>query len=371
NIAGQNTKQAKGRRRRLSRLPRLSPPPGDESAMAVRFKSGGRGGDQVLVADNLTVKVGDRVLLDRFSGVIRRNDVLALVGPNGTGKTTLLSTLLGQREAATGSARLGDTVDVSVYRQDLAQVPRDKTLFDIIHDLRPAWTRGQVMDHLGRFDFSGDETLRRAGSLSGGELARVALAMMTLEHVNFLVFDEPTNHLDVESIEALEDAIEAYEGTVLLVSHDRALLTALSSRVWYLEHGRITDYDGNFGEWEVARDERRRQADAAAREVETARKTRERAEAKKQPAAKDSKAQASAQRSARRAAEQAEVKVQQLEQEIASRTEALAAPDLYSSPDGTARAGTLARELEAMKNQLQQAYAAWEVATAEAERLGA
>ncbi|HWA56806.1 MAG TPA: ABC-F family ATP-binding cassette domain-containing protein [Gemmatimonadales bacterium] len=371
NIAGQNTKQAKGRRRRLSRLPRLSPPPGDESAMAVRFKSGGRGGDQVLVADRLTVSVGDRVLLDRFSGVIRRNDVVALVGPNGTGKTTLLSTLLGQRPAASGSARLGDTVDVNVYRQDLAQVPRDKTLFDIIHDLRPAWTRGQVMDHLGRFDFSGDETLRRAGSLSGGELARVALAMMTLEHVNFLVFDEPTNHLDVESIEALEDAIEAYEGTVLLVSHDRALLNALSTRVWHLEHGTITDYDGNFGEWEEARDARRRQAEAAAREAEAQRRAKEKAAEAKRAPARDGKAQASAQRTARRAADQAEQRVQQLEQEIASRTAALAAPDLYATPDGTARAKALARELEAMKTDLHAAYAAWETAAAEAERLGA
>ncbi len=370
NIAGQNTKQAKGRRRRLSRLPRLSPPPGDESSMAVRFKSGGRGGDQVLVADKLTVKVGDRTLLDRFSGVVRRNDVVALVGPNGTGKTTLLATLLGQRDPADGSARLGDTVDVSVYRQDLAQVPRDKTLFDTIHDLRPSWTRGQVMDHLGRFDFSGDETLRRAGSLSGGELARVALAMMTLEQVNFLVFDEPTNHLDVESIEALEDAIDAYEGTVLLVSHDRALLTALSTRVWHLEHGRITDYDGNFGEWQVAREERRRQADVAVREAEVARRAREKAAETKKPVSKD-KAHASAQRSARRAAEQAEQRVQALEQAIALRTDLLAAPDLYSTPDGTARAKALARELDQHRRELTEAYTAWEAATAEAERLGA
>ena len=172
--------------------------------------------------------------------------MLGLVGPNGTGKTTLLATILGDRPPQGGSVRLGDSIGIASYRQDLAQVPRDKTLFDIIHDLRPAWTRGQVMDHLGRFDFSGDATLRRAGSLSGGELARVALAMMTLANANVLVFDEPTNHLDVESIEALEDAIENYEGTVILVSHDRALLRALCTRVWTLEHARIIDYEGSF-----------------------------------------------------------------------------------------------------------------------------
>jgi ATP-binding cassette subfamily F protein 3 len=195
--------------------------------------------------------------------------------------------------------------------------------------------------------------------------------MMTLEQVNFLVFDEPTNHLDVESIEALEDAIEAYEGTVLLVSHDRALLNALSTRVWHLENGRITDYDGSFGEWELARDERRRQADAAAREAETARRAKERQAESRKPASGDRKAQASAQRSARRAVEQAEARVQQLEQEIAGRSALLADPALYATPDGTARAGTLAKELDFAKAELEAAYAAWEAATAEAERLGA
>ena len=371
NIAGQNTKQAKGRRTRLARLPRLSPPPGEESAMAVRFRSGGRGGDQVLVADGLTVKVGDRTLLERFSGVIRRGDVVALVGPNGTGKTTLVATMLGQRPPAAGSVRLGDTIQAAVYRQDLAQVPREKALFDIIHDLRPSWTRGQVMDHLGRFDFSGDETLRRAGSLSGGELARVALAMMTLEQVHFLVFDEPTNHLDVESIEALEDAIEAYDGTVLLVSHDRALLNALSTRVWHLENGRITDYDGGFAEWELARDEQRRRAEADARDADAARRARERQAESRRPGGTDRKAQASAQRTARRAAEQAEARVQELEKEVASRGALLADPALYATPDGSTRAGVLAKELEFARAELETAYAAWEAAAAEVERLGA
>jgi len=371
NIAGQNSKQAKGRRSRLGRLPRLSPPPGDEAAMAVRFRSGGRGGDQVLVADNLSVTVGGRTLVERFSGVLRRGDVVGLVGPNGAGKSTLLATLLGERAPASGSARLGDTISVSVYRQDLAQVPRDKALFDIIHDLRPAWTRGQVMDHLGRFDFSGDETLRRAGSLSGGELARVALAMMTLEQVNFLVFDEPTNHLDVESIEALEDAIEAFDGTVLLVSHDRALLNALCTRIWSLNEGRITDYDGGFGEWEAARAERGRQAEAQAREAQQIRKTREKqAQVSRRPDPGDRKAGQSAQRNAKRAREQAESRVQALEAEVQRRSAALADPDLYVTPGPTTRAGAMAKELDALKGELELAYAAWEAAAAEAERLG-
>ncbi len=120
--------------------------------------------------------------------------------------------------------RIPASVQIAHYRQDLAQVPSDRSLYDLINDLRPSWNRGAIQGHLGRFGFSGDSVLRKAGSLSGGERARVALAMMMLSSANLLVFDEPTNHLDVESIEALEDAIEAFEGTVILVSHDRALL---------------------------------------------------------------------------------------------------------------------------------------------------
>ena len=373
NIAGQKTNQAKGRRRKLARVARLSPPPDDLDTMAVRFRSSGRGGDQVLVADKLRVKVGDRVLLDGFSAVLRRGDVVGLVGPNGAGKSTLLATLLGDRPADAGSVRIGDATEVEVYRQDLAQVPREKTLFDIVHDLRPSWTRGQVMDHLGRFDFSGDEQFRKAGGLSGGELARVALAMMTLTHANLLVFDEPTNHLDVESIEALEDAVERYEGSVLLVSHDRALLTALCTRVWNLEDGTITDFDGGFDEWEAATAERQRVEEAKAREAEQGRRAREkeqaRAAAKADPATR--KADASAQRAARRAVEQAEAAVGKLEGDVARLTGDLAAPDLYATPAGTTRARDLAAELERQKTALTQAYKTWEAAMAEAERLGA
>ncbi len=367
NIAGQNTRQAKGRRRRLARVARLSPPPDDLDTMAVRFRSSGRGGDQVLVADRLRVEVGTRVLLEGFSAVLRRGDVVGLVGPNGAGKSTLLATLLGDRPAAGGAARLGDATEVEVYRQDLAQVPRDRSLFDIIHDLRPSWTRGQVMDHLGRFDFSGDTTLRRAGSLSGGELARVALAMMTLGSANLLVFDEPTNHLDVESIETLEDALEAYDGTAILVSHDRALLRGLCSRVWALEHGHITDFDGGFGEWEEGREARRRAAAEAARSREAERKARERKDAPRPEA--DRKAKQSARRSATRAVEESEARVHQLESREAALNSALADGALYATPDGSTRAEALALELETVRADLERAYAAWESAARELERL--
>ena len=146
----------------------------------------------------------------------------------------------------------------------------------MINDLRPTWGRGAIQGHLGRFGFSGDEVQRSAATLSGGERARVALAMMMLSRANLLILDEPTNHLDVESIEALEDAIERYDGTVLLVSHDRALLRALANRVWVLHDRHITDFDGSFAEWETVSAEREHAASVAASEEQESRRVRER-----------------------------------------------------------------------------------------------
>ena len=129
-----------------------------------------------------------------------------------------------------------------------------------IQNQRPLWSRGQVQNCLGAFGFSGDEVTREIGSLSGGERARMALALMQLARANLLILDEPTNHLDVENIEALEDALEEFEGSVLLVSHDRAFLREVATRVWSFDGTRLRDFDGPFVEWEQNREDRPRRA---------------------------------------------------------------------------------------------------------------
>src|SRR4051812_34113299 len=305
NIAGQKSAQAKGRRRRLERVSRLSAPPGEEGTMALRLEADARGGDQVLVAENVRVAVDERVLVDRFSTRVRRGEVIGFIGPNGAGKTTLLRAFVGERPTEAGEVRIPDSVQVAHYRQDLAQVPPDRSLYELINDLRPSWGRGAIQGHLGRFGFSGDSVLRQTGTLSGGERARVALAMMMLSGANLLLFDEPTNHLDVESIEALEDAIAAYDGTVILVSHDRALLRALTNRLWVLHQGRITDFPGGFEEWETVSAERAHAAAVEAAEEEGLRRVHERKQTRRTEDA-SRKQQQTAKRNAQRALEQAE-----------------------------------------------------------------
>jgi ATP-binding cassette subfamily F protein 3 len=263
NIAGVNSFQAKGKRKRLERLPRLAPPPGDPAAMTLNFETHERGGDQVIAVDQLRVEVPGRVLVNDFTAVLRRNDFVALVGPNGAGKSSFISTLLGDRAPASGAARIGGSITAAYFRQDLSDLPLRSSMFDAIQAQRPLWNRGQVQNHLGAFGFSGEEVLREIGTLSGGERARMALALMTLARANLLVLDEPTNHLDVENIEVLEDALDEYEGTVLLVSHDRAFLREVATRVWAFDGTRLIDFDGPFIEWEE--DRARRTAAGAAR----------------------------------------------------------------------------------------------------------
>src|SRR3979411_1223799 len=188
-------------------MPRLSGPPMEEgSAMGLRLDMSERGGDQVVVARNVTLEVEGRTLIRAFTATIQRGEVVGFVGPNGSGKSTFLRALVGEREITSGELRIGGSVRPSYYRQDMAQVPVDQTLFDVISELRPNWERRQVQGHLARFGFSGDEAQRRAETLSGGERARVALAMMVLSRANFLVLDEPTNHLDIEAAEPPRDA---------------------------------------------------------------------------------------------------------------------------------------------------------------------
>jgi ATP-binding cassette subfamily F protein 3 len=383
NIAGQNTKQAKGRRKKLARMPRLSAPIGEEAVMALRLEIADRGGDQIVVADKASVGVpneaGTRVLIESFTGRLTRGEVVGFIGPNGAGKSTLLKAIVGETAPLGGRLHVGDSIRTAYYSQNLSQLPLDRAIYDVISDLRPTWERRLLQGHLGRFGFSGDEVQRKVGTLSGGERARVALAVMMLSRANFLVLDEPTNHLDVESIEALEDALDDYEGTVLLVSHDRALLRALATQVWVLHDRRVTVFDGSFEEWETASKEREHAAAVHAAEEEALRRVKERERmerakreaeaqsAQKAPAPNDKRGaerdQRRAARDAQKRVEQSEKRVAELEAKVAELTRALDDPALYGTPDGVKKAAELGQALDRAKAGLDSALEEWTAAT--------
>jgi ATP-binding cassette subfamily F protein 3 len=226
-----------------------------------------------------------------------------------------------------------------------------------------------VQGHLGRFGFSGKEVLRRADSLSGGERARLALAILMLSGANLLVLDEPTNHLDVESIEALEDAIEEYDGTVILVSHDRELLRALTTRIWVLHDRHMTEFAGGFAEWEEVSTERAHAAAVRAAEDQALRQVHERQRvaltSKGTPGSKDDPRKAL--RRAQRELQEAEARVAELESQIAPVVAALEDPALYTRPDGAASARQLGAQLETLKRGLDLALERWTEATERVE----
>ncbi len=371
NLAGQNTAQAKGRRKKLARMPRLSAPIGGEAVMALRLEAGDRSGDRVLECDKLALRVAGRSLLEDVTLVMPRMEVIALVGPNGAGKSTFIKTVLGERAPDGGTCKVGLSTTVAYYRQDLGHLALDTTVHDAITTLRPFWERREVHGHLGRFGFGGEESQRVIGSLSGGERARVALALLTLSRANLLVLDEPTNHLDVESIEAIEDAIDGYDGTVLLVSHDRAVLRGLATRVWEIRDGHLIDFAGPFTEWEALAAQRRIDAADAARQDRLGKA------ASAPPSSHDvrkekSREERKAQREAVKAVEKAEQAVTMAEAEVGRVAAALEAPALYDgSAESTVKAQQLGKQLAQARAVLAEAEAQWTMMSERAEELGA
>src|SRR5205814_10055437 len=209
----------------------------------------------VVVVEGLALRAGDKELLHDATFAIERGEHVALVGPNGSGKTTLLETLLGQREPAGGKLRLGHGVVPAYFSQHEAELDERGSVLDAAMS-GTGLKRPEAQALLGRFLFSGwDEHEKRVVALSGGERRRLALAIVVASGANFLVLDEPTNHLDLESREALEEALDAFPGTVLLVSHDRALLDAVAHRLLAIEEQAVNSYDGGWADYVRRRDE--------------------------------------------------------------------------------------------------------------------
>jgi ATP-binding cassette, subfamily F, member 3 len=255
-------KQAQAKLSQIGRLEKERRAAADElEAMTKRRRTLGfeflkpaRTGRLVLEADDLVVSAGDKLLLDGASLVLERGEHVALVGPNGSGKTTLLETLLGHREPDEGRVKLGHGVVPAYFSQHEAELPDRGSILDVT-TAETGLPRPQAQNLLGRFLFSGWETHEKQVSvLSGGERRRLALALVVASGANLLVLDEPTNHLDLESREALEAALEAFPGTVLLVSHDRAVLDAVPDRIVAVEHFGLRSYDGGWADLVRARD---------------------------------------------------------------------------------------------------------------------
>ena len=264
-------KQAQAKVTQIQRLESERKQAADEVALLSRrtrtlgfeFLKPARSGRTVLEVEGLDVRIGERQLLSGASFALERGEHVALVGPNGSGKTTLLETVLGRRGAAKGKIQLGHGVVPAYFSQQEAELDTRGSVLQCVQSMTNL-ARPDAMNLLGRFLFSGwDEVEKPVSVLSGGERRRLALAVTVASGANFLVLDEPTNHLDLESREALEAALDAFPGTVLLVSHDRALLDAIAERTLAIEDGELHSYDGGWAEMLRRREERAARTTAA------------------------------------------------------------------------------------------------------------
>ena len=256
NIAGQNTKQAQGRRTRLERLKRdrLIRRPRKRQNIHIRMGETQRSGDQVLMTKNLAVGYADadEPLFHAPDITLYRGEVAALIGPNGAGKSTFLKTILGELAPLSGEVKIGAAVKIGYFAQAHERLNPRNSILDEILSVKPMPT-SQARNYLAQYLFQEDDVFRPIETLSGGERGRVALAKLALEGANFLLLDEPTNHLDIASQEILEAVLDDFPGTILLVSHDRYLIDALATQIWAVSPGRLDVFKGTYKEYVAAK----------------------------------------------------------------------------------------------------------------------
>ena len=239
-------KRAESREKALAKVELLDKPEELDNEMRLALTPHLQSGNDVLSVKALSKSFGEKTLFSNISFEIKRGEHVAVIGANGTGKTTLLKILNEQEPATTGSFKLGTNVEIGYYDQEHAVLHMEKTIFDEIQDDYPYMNDTKVRNVLAAFLFRGDDVYKRIGDLSGGEQGRVSLAKLMLSNANFLILDEPTNHLDIQGREVLEDAIRNYEGTVLYVSHDRYFINKTATRILELFENRFDNYIGDY-----------------------------------------------------------------------------------------------------------------------------
>ncbi len=256
--------QAKSREKQLDKVERVDAPVESVGGPSFRFPPAPRSGAQVAVIENMTHCYGENILFMEADLEIERGDRIAFVGPNGAGKSTLLRLIMGVETPEEGSARLGEhNVIASYFEQNQAEaLDLNKTVIETMFEAVPDWTQTQVRSLLGSFCFSNDSVFKDVGKLSGGEKARLALALMLLSPCNLLVLDEPTNHLDIPAKQMLEDALCAYEGAALLVSHDRYFISRVANRIVEIRDGELVIYRGNYAYYQEKKVEEKAEAEA-------------------------------------------------------------------------------------------------------------
>lgn len=352
NLAGQKTKQAKSRRKMLEKVERIESVTNLDTAK-FNLKPVSRTGDLVLILDKIAVGFPTKTLAKDITLTLRRSERLGIIGANGTGKTTLLRTILGEMQPLAGESRWGTGVNVGYYDQRLLMIDERNTVLDELRTITASTvTDGELRGFLGRFLFSGDDVFKPVSVLSGGEKGRLALAKLIYSRVNVLILDEPTNHLDIASCEALEDALNDYDGTIITVSHDRYFLDRIATQILFFSPDGVEPFNGGYSEFYDAHHRAKQQAIEAARAAAEAQRKAE--TATKQPAkpVKKNKTKGPT-------AFEIETQIHTTEARISELSALLATEDVARDK---ARLFALSEEYTQLEERLQELYQDWEVA---------
>jgi len=348
------TSMAQSMQKQLDKMERVEIPDIDTATMRIRFPDAPRSGEVVAKAEHLSKRYGNLKVLENVDFQILRGERVAFVGQNGQGKTTLAKILIGAEPASSGHATLGHNVSIGYYAQNQAETLDPKlTLLQTMEQHSPEEMRTKLRGILGAFLFSGEDVDKKVSALSGGERARLALACMLLRPFNFLLLDEPTNHLDMLSKDVLKQALAEYNGTLLVVSHDREFLSDLTKRTIEFRDGHLKEYLGDVNYF------------LEKRKLDNMRDVEKRTKGNGQMASDKSVEALSAEdkKNLQRTVQKAEKRIGELESEIVKWEAKMADPEFYNKPDS----GDAIQKYNNLKSELQTVYVEWEQAV---ERLG-
>ncbi|MCT3385459.1 ABC-F family ATP-binding cassette domain-containing protein [Lactobacillus johnsonii] len=353
-VRASTTKRAQSRRKALNKMERIKPPK-HKQKVRINFTSERPSGKEVLIAKDLTIGYPDKTMVSDIDFQVNKNDRVAIIGPNGIGKSTLLKTIMKKLEPKDGSIKYGASLDIGYYDQELQSLDPSKTVLDTIWDRHKTMPEKDVRSILASFLFTAEDIDKTVGQLSGGQKARLTLTVLSLEKDNFLLMDEPTNHLDIEAKEVLEQALDNYDGTLLFVSHDRYFINELANKIISVRDGHAKIYNGNYSYY---LDEKAKQA-AAVQEAkaEQTESTTSANQNQGKLSYQEQKARDSQKRKLERAVSDAEARIEKLENEEQEIQTEMANPDIAASFE---KLGPLQEKLSAVQEQLNQANTDWE-----------
>ena len=349
-------RRAESRVKMLDKIEVLEKPTQVRADMHLKLEPKYTSGNDVLQVENLSKSFGSLTLFENLNFELKKGEHVAVIGDNGTGKTTILKIINELVAPDTGEIRLGSNVAIGYYDQEHHVLHMDKTLFEEISDDYPTLTNTEIRNTLAAFLFTGEDVFKQVKALSGGERGRVSLAKLMLSEANFLILDEPTNHLDILSKEILEDALNAYTGTVLYVSHDRYFINKTASRILDLNNKALTNYLGNY-EYYLEKKDELAAHDSGSGQVNAAIQAASYAPSDTKQDWKAQKEQQAAQRKKENALKKCEEAIEELEQRNTQIDLLMASPEVCTD---VARLQELTKEKETNETTLNELYEKWE-----------